>query len=91
MYISVVIEKIIIFFSQIKFIYDDDTNCCYGWSDGGKSDNRPAIMTDGEYLTRVTHETFYNYRCAAAGVEFETNKGRVFSYQPLRMSTNWKR
>ena len=91
MYISVVIEKIIIFFSQIKFIYDDDTNCCYGWSDGGKSDNRPAIMTDGEYLTRVTHETFYNYRCAAAGVEFETNKGRAFSYQPLRMSTNWKR
>ena len=48
-------------------------------------------MTEGEYLTRVTHETFVNYRCAAAGVEFETNKGRIFSYQPLGMSTNWKR
>ena len=48
-------------------------------------------MTEGEYLTRITHETFVNYRCAAAGVEFETNKGRIFSYQPLGMSTNWKR
>ena len=23
-------------------------------------------------------------------MEFETNKGRIFSYQPLGMSTNWK-
>ena len=44
----------------------------------------------GEFLTRVTHETLHNHRYAAAGVEFETNKGRIFSYQPLGMSTNWK-
>jgi hypothetical protein len=44
----------------------------------------------GEFLTRITHETLHNHRYAAAGVEFETNKGRIFSYQPLGMSTNWK-
>ena len=47
-------------------------------------------MFKGEFLTRVTHETLHNHRYAAAGVEFETNKGRIFSYQPLGMSTNWK-
>ena len=47
-------------------------------------------MVKGEFLTRVTHETLHNFRYAAAGVEFETNKGRIFSYQPLGMSTNWK-
>ena len=72
-------------------MYDDESNWCYGWSDGGKADNRPAVMTEGEYLVTVTHESFFNYRCAAAAVEFETNKGRVFSYQPLGMSTKWKR
>ena len=85
------LQEIQFFFSQIKFVYDDDTTWCYGWSDGGREDNRHAVMTEGEYLTRITHETFVNYRCAAAGVEFETNKGRIFSYQPLGMSTNWKR
>ena len=70
-------------FSQIKFVYDDETTWCYGWSDGGKEDNRPVILVKGEFLTRVTHETLHNFRYAAAGVEFETNKGRIFSYQPL--------
>ena len=79
-----------IFSSQIKFVYDDETTWCYGWSDGGKEDNRPVILVKGEFLTRVTHETLHNFRYAAAGVEFETNKGRIFSYQPLGMSTNWK-
>ena len=34
-------------FSQIKFVYDDETTWCYGWSDGGKEDNRPLILVKG--------------------------------------------
>ena len=48
----------------------------------------------GEYLIRVTHEKLYNLRCAGAFVEFETNKGRVFCYQPSakqNMSSKLKR
>ena len=35
-----------------------------------------------EYLVRVSHERFYNLSSAAAGIEFETNLGRVFTYHP---------
>ena len=72
-------------------MYDDKSTWCYGWSDGGKADKRQAVMTDGEYLTTVTQESFFNYRCAAAAIEFKTNKGRVFSYEPSGTSTKWKR
>jgi len=75
---------------QIKFIYSDDSTWAIGHDSGGKADVRPAIMTEGEYLVRVTHEKLYNLRCAAASVEFETNKGRVFAYQPKAMTTNSK-
>lgn len=44
-------------------------------------------MSKGEYLIRVTHERYENYSSAGAGVEFETNKGRVFSYEPRGMFT----
>jgi hypothetical protein len=55
--------------------FDDDTSWSNG-HDGGKTDNRPVVLTEGEYLTRITHETFYNYKHAAIAVEFESNKGR---------------
>jgi len=42
-------------------------------------------MTPGEYLVRVTHEALYDHETAAGSVEFETNKGRVFMYNPSEM------
>jgi ATP-binding cassette subfamily B protein len=71
---------------QIKFGYDDGKEWSAG-HDGGKADSRVAILTEGEFLIRVTHERFDNFKCAGAAVEFETNKGRVFSYQPIAMAT----
>ena len=41
---------------QIKFEYDDGKTWSVG-IDGGRKDNRDFIMTPGEYLVRVTHET----------------------------------
>ena len=41
---------------QIKFEYDDNKTWANG-IDGGVEDNRKLIMTPGEYLVRVTHET----------------------------------
>ena len=41
---------------QIKFEYDDEKTWSVG-VDGGRKDNREFIMTPGEYITRVTHET----------------------------------
>ena len=41
---------------QIKFQYDDHKIWSVG-VDGGRKDNRDLIMTPGEYLVRVTHET----------------------------------
>jgi hypothetical protein len=73
---------------SIKMTYDDASIWCHG-HDGGKEDNRPMILTEGEYLVRVTHETFLNHKAAAAAVEFETNKGRVFEYHPLNYATKW--
>ena len=67
--------------SQIKFTYDDDSVWCYGPERGTKS-NRPILLHSGEYLIRVSHERLYDYACAGALVEFETNKGRVFHYTP---------
>lgn len=66
---------------SIKFNFSDGT----AWStghDGGKADDRVAVMTPGEYLVGITHERFVNFKCAASGVEFVTNLGRTFSYQP---------
>jgi ABC-type multidrug transport system fused ATPase/permease subunit len=74
---------------QIKFTYNDGQEWSAG-HDGGKTDKRKVIFTDGEFLVRVTQEKFENYKCAGAAVEFETNKGRVFAYQPERMCTNRK-
>ena len=74
---------------QIKFCYDDGKEWLAG-HDGGKVDSRVVIFTKGEYLVRVTHERFDNFKCAGAAVEFETNKGRVFSYQPIAMTTGRK-
>ena len=71
---------------QIKFTYADGSSWSAG-QDGGSADRRPAVMSAGEYLTRVTHERFVNYRCAAAGVAFETNKGRRFEYYPDKVAS----
>ena len=43
---------------QIKFEYDDSKTWSVG-IDGGRKDNREFIMTPGEYLVRVTHETLH--------------------------------
>jgi len=79
--------------SQIKFTYDDESIWCYGPDRGTKS-NRPIILHEGEYLVRVSHERLYDYACAGALVEFETNKGRVFHYTPGNSwrgyATGWK-
>jgi len=72
---------------QIKFIYSDGKNWSAG-HDGGKADNRQVVMTDGEYLVRVTHERFRNYKLAGAAVVFESNLGRIWEYKPARMCTN---
>ena len=41
---------------QIKFQYSDHKIWSVG-IDGGRKDNRDFIMTPGEYLVRVSHET----------------------------------
>jgi len=74
---------------QIKIIYDDGQEWCAG-HDGGKADKRKVVLTEGEFVVRVTQERFENYKCAGAAVEFVTNKGRVFTYQPRAMCTNRK-
>jgi len=74
---------------QIKFTYDDDT-AWFAGHDGGKADARAAIMTQGEYLVRVTHERFENLKSAGAAVKFETSKGRVFCYQPTALASKRK-
>ena len=66
---------------QIKFVYDDGKIWSVG-IDGGTKDGRDFIMTPGEYLVRVTHETLDQRWYAGASVEFETNKGRVVSFLP---------
>ena len=43
---------------QIKFEYDDGKTWSVG-IDGGRKDAREFIMTPGEYLVRVTHETLH--------------------------------
>ena len=91
---------------QIKFQYSDHKIWSVG-IDGGRKDNRDFIMTPGEYLVRVSHETLRQrsvssltppWRCisdicllrwyAGASVEFETNKGRIVSFQPY-LAGNW--
>merc|ERR1719422_1042617 len=67
---------------QIKFEYDDSKTWSVG-IDGGRKDNREFIMTPGEYLVRVTHETLHQRWYAGAAVEFETNKGRKISFHPF--------
>ena len=59
---------------QIKFIYNDGKVWFIG-QDCGKVG--VAILTEAEYLIRVSHEKFYNYQCAGSAIEFETNKGRI--------------
>jgi len=41
-------------------------------------------------LSSPKEKIFGNFKCAGAAVEFETNKGRVFSYQPIAMTTGRK-
>ena len=67
--------------NKIKFTFDDRTTWSTG-NDGGKSDSTPVILTTGEYIVKVRHEKLLNKLCAGAGVHFETNKGRLFSYTP---------
>ena len=62
---------------QIKICYTDDTEWTSG-HDGGMTEERAVVMTTGEWLVKVVHEKFYNNTCAAAAVEFETNKGRKY-------------
>merc|ERR1712130_776576 len=66
---------------QIKFEYDDNKTWAHG-IDGGREDNRKLIMTPGEYLVRVTHETLKQRWYAGSSVEFETNKGRIITFNP---------
>ena len=74
---------------QIKFEYDDGKIWSVG-IDGGTQDNRDFIMTPGEYLVRVSHETLNQRWYAGASVEFETNKGRVVSFLSPYLSTGIK-
>ena len=71
---------------QIKITYDDNTEWTSGHDDGDK-DSRSVIMTEGEYLVRVTHETLENHEKAGAMVEFETNRGRIFLYKPSELDS----
>jgi len=66
---------------QIKFEYDDNKTWAVG-VDNGREDQRKFIMTPGEYVVRVTHETLTQRWYAGASVEFETNKGRVMKFNP---------
>ena len=43
---------------QLKFEYDDGKTWSVG-IDGGRKDAREFIMTPGESLVRVTHETLH--------------------------------
>ena len=47
------------------------------------------ILTDGECIVKVLHETFRNHKTAAASVDFVTNKGRVFQYHPSRLTSRF--
>jgi len=66
---------------QIRLHYDDGKTSQIG-HDGGKYDVREVVFAKDEYLLKVEHESFLNFRIAGAGVTFYTNFGRVFSYQP---------
>ena len=67
--------------NKIKFTYDDRTTWAVG-NDSGRSNSNPIILTKGEYIIKVRHEKYFNKLCAGAGVHFETNKHRTFSYLP---------
>jgi len=71
---------------QIKMMYTDGTEFSVGHP-GGRSALRPVIMCDGEFIVRVTHERFDNFKCAGAAVEFETNRGRRFEFSPRMLTT----
>uniref|UniRef100_A0A7S4DCY3 ABC transporter domain-containing protein n=1 Tax=Heterosigma akashiwo TaxID=2829 RepID=A0A7S4DCY3_HETAK len=71
---------------QIKFTYTNRKDWSAG-HDEGKEDPRIAVMTQGEFLVKVTHERLINNASAGAAVEFETNKGRVFAYNPRALAT----
>jgi len=72
---------------QIKLVYDDHTEFSIG-QDGGRSDTRPVILMEDEFINEVVHERFINYRSAAAAVSFRTNRGRLFEYKPEELTTN---
>ncbi|XP_063690245.1 uncharacterized protein LOC134822900 [Bolinopsis microptera] len=70
----------------IIITYDDDSIWSYGLG-GRKSHQKTIIFSGTEYLVRVTHETLVNRRWAGAALELETNRGRVFSFEPVCSST----
>merc|ERR1711936_447377 len=59
--------------AQIKFEYTDGKTWSVG-VDSGRKDNRRYIMTEGEYIIRVTHEKLPQRWYAGASVEFVTFK-----------------
>eukprot|EP00948_MAST-09A_sp_MAST-9A-sp1_P002002 g2002.t1 len=75
---------------QIKFVFSDKTEFSIG-NDGGRRDTRPVILMRDEYIKKVAHESFLNYKCAAAAVTFYTNRNRCFQYKPKELTTDLKR
>ena len=71
---------------RLLFQYDDGTEWQCG-HDGGCDDARKVVLTKNEYIVKVTHERFPNFKFAAAAITFETNFGRRFEYTPNEIST----
>ena len=64
---------------QIKFEYDDGKTWSVG-IDGGRKDNRDFIMTPGEYLVRVSHET-YHQRSVGEGIKESKLKNNCENFE----------
>ena len=45
-------------------------------------DTNPIIFSKGEYLVKVKHEKYFNRLYAGSAIQFETNKVRIFNYEP---------
>ena len=65
---------------HINFVYSDGQQWSLGIS-YGPIDPKVVKFAKGEFLVRVTHESFIHHWSMGAFLELETNFGRVYTYR----------
>ena len=77
------------YLEQIKFIFRNGEKSTIG-SSKGKLEKVSPIMTENEYLVKVSHELYKNNFSIGLGITFKTNKGRIFDFYTSSLSTKYQ-